>query len=129
MSHTDNKQWDFIGYSSDTGKVLPYYDTDIIKRDFMNQFNTRKGERVMDTDFGFIGWDLLFESNTNEVENLLEADVRRIIVSDPRIQLEEIIISKIDHGYNVRVFLIFPGQFQAEELSIIFDENSRRIRL
>jgi len=34
------------------------FDFDLIKQDILNHFNTKKGERLMNPNFGSIIWDL-----------------------------------------------------------------------
>ena len=54
--HTIKKSQFYIGYST-VDPSLPntkLYDFDLIKQDILNQFNTRKGERVMNPGFGTI---------------------------------------------------------------------------
>ena len=53
----------FRGYSSVGTTFLSSvrYDLDLAKQDLLNNFNTRKGERVMMPTFGSIVWDMLFE--------------------------------------------------------------------
>jgi len=50
----------FKGFSTVNKVKAPYTLTDmaLVKQDLLNEFNTRKGERVMRPNFGSIIWDL-----------------------------------------------------------------------
>ena len=60
FSGTGSSGATYKGFSTVAGvKSNQLYDLDIIKQDLINHFYTRKGERVMNPDFGSIIWDLL----------------------------------------------------------------------
>ena len=76
----------FQGFKSPTvGPVEVLYDAELVQADLLNHFYTMKGERVMDAEYGFIGWDLIFELKTPGVKDRIEQDARRIVQSDPRV--------------------------------------------
>ena len=56
----------FKGFSTVDKNRAPYTltDTNLIKRDLLNHFYTKKGERVMRPNFGSIIWDMLMEPET-----------------------------------------------------------------
>ena len=112
----------FKGFSTPVvGRTETLYDTELVRQDLMNHFNTKKGERAFDADYGFIAWDLLFELEGYNTMNLLEADARRIISLDPRLNLKKIQISRIEYGYQMNIVLHYVVLNTVEELSIVFD--------
>lgn len=113
----------YIGYSTIGSafgsKVLT--DKDLATRDLMNHFYTRKGERVMNPEFGCIVWDMLFEPLDSYTESVIKEDVIRIINSDPRWIFQSLIMEKPDdHTINVRVQLVYDDTGTAEELYLNF---------
>ncbi len=106
------------------GKVL--YDVELVKQDLLNHFNTRKGERIMDVEYGFIGWDLLFELDRPGNVQILEADSRNIVAQDPRLQLLSIQVSKFDYGYQVDLALRYVHLNTVDQLSLTFDNRSQQ---
>lgn len=56
----------YVGYSSigETIGSRSLQDIDIARRDLMNHFNTRKGERVMNPEFGSILPELVLNPMT-----------------------------------------------------------------
>jgi phage baseplate assembly protein W len=99
------------------------YDFDLIKQDFLNHFNTRKGERLMKPEFGTIIWDLLMEPLTERVHDLLLQDVTTICNSDPRVAPLQINVSDYATGYLVEITLQLVGTDQSSNLRLSFDQE------
>jgi phage baseplate assembly protein W len=117
----------FKGFASPiVGKTQVLYDVELVKKDLINHFNTKKGERVMDVDYGFIGWDLLFEVDRPGNAQLLEADARNIVSQDPRLQLLSIQVLNVDYGYRIDMVLRYVQLNSVEELSLVFDNRSQQ---
>ena len=57
-------------------------DYQLVKQDLFNHFNIRKGEKLMQPNFGTIIWDLLFEPLTDEVKNIITDNVDQILNYD-----------------------------------------------
>ena len=68
----------YKGFSTvdETSTSVKLFDHEIIKQDLLNQFNTRKGERVMNPMFGSIIWDLIYEPLTPDVKQLISKPSR-----------------------------------------------------
>ncbi|AQW88762.1 putative baseplate protein [Erwinia phage pEa_SNUABM_50] len=117
----------FKGFASPiVGKTQVLYDVELVKKDLINHFNTRKGERVMDVDYGFIGWDLLFELDRPGNSQLLEADARNIVSQDPRLLLLSIQVQNVEYGYQVNMLLRYVQLETVEELTLVFDNRSQQ---
>jgi phage baseplate assembly protein W len=100
------------------------YDFDVIKQDLMNQFSTKKGERVMNPEFGSIIWNVLFEPFTQDIRNAIDADIKQIIESDPRITSPVINVAEAEYGLLLEVTMTFTGTDQSETLRLTFDKNA-----
>jgi len=100
------------------------YDFDVIKQDLMNQFSTKKGERVMNPEFGSIIWNVLFEPFTQDIRNAIHADIKKIIESDPRITSPVINVAEAEYGLLLEVTMTFTGTDQSETLRLTFDKNA-----
>ena len=79
----------FRGFSTVDKVKAPFSlsDMDLVKRDLLNEFNTRKGERVMRPNFGCIVWELLMNPEDSFTESDIKDDIKRIIDKDTRVQL------------------------------------------
>jgi len=112
----------FRGFSS-IGKKTPnteLYDIDLIKRDLLNHFYTRKGERIMEPEFGTIIWDLLFEPFDDLTRSKVYSEVQRIIKSDPRVEVAEVRVDENEKGIFVDVSLRFKPYDIVDSLYVIF---------
>ena len=113
----------YIGYSSIGQKASSriLVDKDLAKRDLMNHFYTRKGERVVNPEFGSIIWDMLFEPMDSYTERLIQEDVERIINSDPRWNLLGTRLQKPnEHSITVQAQVEYIDTGTAEELFLNF---------
>lgn len=99
------------------------YDYDLIKQDILNHFNTRKGSRVMNPEFGSIIWDLLMEPLTEVNRQLLTKDIERICKFDPRAYPIQININEYDQGYLVEITLRLRNTNETQTLRIAFDQR------
>ena len=96
----------YKGFSTVAGvKSNQLYDMDIIKQDLLNHFYTRKGERVMNPEFGSIIWDLLYEPLDESTKEDIATDCQRIINSDPRVQLMSTNIEEYENGITIRILM------------------------
>ncbi len=73
---------------------------------------------------GFIGWDLIFELDGFDVKNLLEADCRRIVSEDPRLELLSIDVLVGSQLYQINMTLKYVQLELVQDLSIVFDARS-----
>jgi phage baseplate assembly protein W len=113
----------YIGYSSigqkSSSRIL--VDKELAKRDLMNHFYTRKGERVVNPEFGSIIWEMLFEPLDVYTETVIKEDVERIITSDPRWNLLSTRLQKPnEHTINVYAQVEYIDTGTAEELYLNF---------
>lgn len=117
----------FIGFSTQEmqGKRgWSVTDIDLIKRDLLNEFLTRKGERVMMPTFGTIIWDLLFEPFTDNTKSAIIDDVTRIVGHDPRVRLQNVNVSTSVHGILVGIELKYVPFDSVGTFSLNFDRRS-----
>jgi phage baseplate assembly protein W len=101
----------FKGFSTIDKARAPYtlIDKELVKRDLLNHFHTRKGERLMRPQFGSIIWDLLMNPEDDLTEDLVKEDIERIIDTDPRVDLIDTSIFILDHTIRAEVTLTYRG--------------------
>lgn len=104
-------------------------DVELIKRDLINHFYIRKGEKLMRPDFGTIIWDSLFEPFTDSLRELLIDDVTRIVNYDPRIIAESILVDEYEHGILIEARIRYKTTNEAETLRLLFDQDIDRIQV
>jgi len=113
----------FIGFST-VGRIKPPYtliDFDLVKVDLLNHFNTRKGERVMLPEFGTIIYDLLMDPLDDTTKDLIREDVIRIIKSDPRVEMVDLIMTELDRVILLEVELLYLPNGVTETIAIQFN--------
>ena len=96
----------FKGYST-VGKVnvtsTVLYDIELIKRDLLNHFSIKRGEKLENPNFGTtIPW-LLFEPFNETIEKAIEEDVISIFAYDPRVQLNIVEVIKDEDRQSITV--------------------------
>ena len=116
----------FVGYSSvDTSiKQTQYTDLDLINRDLINHFYTRKGERVMMPTFGSIIWDMIFEPMTADNVTLIVDDSTNIVQQDTRVNLQSINLVEYDHGIQLQMNIYYQPLDIVEAFSLDFDRRT-----
>lgn len=115
----------FKGFHSPLkGNTKTLQDIELVKQDLLNHFYTRKGERPMDQDYGFIGWDLIFELQRTSTRTVIENDVRRIIQLEPRVKEISINVEPVQYGFHVTVNLFFVVLETTDVLYMEFDSRS-----
>lgn len=115
--------------SLNTGKKFRLTDIPLVVQDLINVLNIRQGEKVGQPDYGTTIWSYVFEPNIQNVQLALEAEIRRIASSDPRLNVNYVKCFPQDNGILLEVQLsVLPFQ-QTELLSIFFDSNSNNASL
>ena len=118
----------YRGFSTvNRNKKFRVTDVELVKQDLLNHFSIRKGEKLMQPNFGTVIWDLLFEPLTDHLEQLVIDDVKRIVGYDPRVGVKNIGLTTQGNGIQIEIDLIYIPTNQATALSLQFDANSARL--
>lgn len=114
----------YKGFSTiDQTKKFRLTDLDLIKRDLLNHFSIRKGEKLMNPNFGSIVWNILFEPLTEDVKALIVEDIKRVVSYDPRVRVDNVLVNQLDIGLQVQIELIFLPDNYSDVLSLRFDRE------
>jgi len=116
----------YRGYNTvnnNTGKTR-LEDAELIKRDLINHFNIRKGEKLMRPEFGTIIWDVLFEPLSESLRDEIVEDVKNVVSYDPRVVPERILVDEYEHGILIELSISFSTSNQIETLNLRFDQSS-----
>lgn len=103
------------------------YDIDLVKRDLMNHFHTRVGERVMRPEYGCRIWDYLYEQMDNNLRDLIIDEAERICRSDPRVAVQLINVFDFENGIRVEITLDFVGLAVMQNFTVDFERREREI--
>jgi len=99
-------------------------DFELIKRDLANHFNIRRGEKLMNPDFGTIIWEVLFEPMTEEIKDAIVEDVTRVVTYEPRVIVDNILVDEYQSGIIIELRLRYKTTNQADTMRFMFDQNS-----
>ena len=115
----------YKGFSSvdETTAETQLYDFDLIKQDIINHFKTKKGERLMNPEFGSIIWDLLMEPLTDSVRTALKDDVNTICTFDPRVTPIQMDITEYESGFLLELTLLMKKTNESTKMRLAFDQS------
>ncbi len=114
----------YKGFNSNRpGQNFKMYDFDCVRQDLLNQFNTRKGERVMDPTFGTIIRDAIFEPLTESTKNAITEDIREILNKEPRIEPEAVKVDEYSSGILLEITVKYRVTDQRSNIKLSFDRD------
>lgn len=116
----------FVGYSTvvTNSKIQQFADIELIKRDLLNHFYTRRGERVMMPTWGCGIWDLLFEPFDAVTKDAIIYECQQVIESDSRVRWQLINATEFEHGFQVQMDLLYVPYDVIETFSLEFDRRT-----
>lgn len=120
-----------IGYSTvgvfNTSKTLT--GIELAKRDLLNHFGIRKGEKWTNPEFGSNLPYYVFQPLDNATVDLIEQDVMDVVTYDPRFSLLDnaIIVSEDEHYVSVSVGLMYLPTTTSTDLILKFDRESQKL--
>jgi phage baseplate assembly protein W len=116
----------YKGFSTyNRSKKFRLTDFELVKQDLINHFNIRKGEKLMNPDFGTVIWDTLFNPLDQDTVNIIQQDVRRIIAYDPRLAANNVVVTQYDRGIQIQLELTYIPTNQSGTIQFRFDQQSR----
>lgn len=102
-------------------------DYEIVKQDLFNHFNIRKGEKLMNPNFGTSIWDIIFEPFNSEIKEALTEEVRLICSYDPRLVLEQVVVDEYEHGINLSIAVRFLATNEIDKMTLQFNRDSQAL--
>ena len=117
----------YIGFNTiDNPQKFSLTDFELVKRDLQNHFAIRKGEKLMNPEFGTIIWDMLFEPLSDQTKNAIIQDVKKIIANDPRVAAKNVLVTQFDRGIQIEIELIYISTSQIGTIIAKFDQALAR---
>jgi len=116
----------FIGYSTvvTNSKIQQFADIELIKRDLLNHFYTRKGERLMMPTWGCGIWDQLFEPFDDVAKDSIMYQCTQVINADSRVRLQSMNVTEFEHGFQVQMDLLYVPYDVVDTFSLEFDRRT-----
>jgi phage baseplate assembly protein W len=122
---TTKKSQFYKGFSSvdNNSSATELFDFALVKQDIINHFQTRKGERVMNPEFGSSIWDLIMEPLTDGTREEFISDIKRICTSDPRVTPIQMDLTEYEAGYFLELTLLLNNTDQSANMRLQFDQQ------
>lgn len=118
----------YRGFSTvNSSKRFKITDAELVKQDLINHFNIRKGEKLMQPEFGTIVWGLLFEPLTNDLKNAVVADITQIVNYDPRVNVNDVQVTQKEHGLQILISLTYANTNQSDVMFLNFNGNTQKL--
>lgn len=116
----------YNGFSTVDKIRAPYTKTnvDLVKTDLLNELYTRKGERVMRPNYGTTIHDMIMNPLDTFVVQEVEDEIVRIIEKDPRVTLDEIFVTTIDHTIRAQVQLTILPFLDQDTLYVEYQQET-----
>lgn len=102
-------------------------DFELVKQDLINHFYIRKGEKLMNPDFGTIIWNVLYEPLTEDLKSVIVSDITAIARNDPRLSIDNVIVTEFDRGIQIELELRYVQTNQSALLNLQFDGTNNTI--
>ncbi|NJO58804.1 MAG: GPW/gp25 family protein [Richelia sp. RM2_1_2] len=99
-------------------------DIELIKRDILNVFSTRKGERLMYPNLGSVIWELIYDPMDETNKELIITDAVQIIASEPRVELIDTRVIEFEHGIRLEIDVLYRPSNVPGSLEIEFDRRA-----
>lgn len=114
----------YRGFSTiDRNKKFKINDIDLVKRDLINHFSIKKGEKLMQPDFGSIIWNMLFEPMTADVQAAIVDDIKRVANYDPRISVTNVLVNELDNGLQIQLDITYLQSDYSDRLTLNFNTD------
>lgn len=115
----------YRGFST-IGRSRKYRLTDfeLVKQDLINHFYIRKGEKLMNPNFGTIIWNVIYEPLTEDLKSVIVTDINNIASSDPRLSIDNVVVTEYSQGIQVELQLRYVQTNQTNLLNLQFDNQN-----
>ena len=118
----------YRGFSTqESGNKFRLVDFALIKRDLLNHFNTKRGEKLMRPTFGCGIWEYLFEPLTEETRRHVLDEVKVVIDYDPRVNANKVTVSSYDQGIQIELDLSLVHSNQSSSMVLRFEQNQSAV--
>lgn len=119
----------YLGFSTyNRAKKFKLTNFELVRQDLFNHFHIRKGEKLMNPNFGTIIWDMLYEPYTMAVRDAIADDVKRIVSYDPRISVSNLTVIEFTDGIGIEVDLTYVPTNQTTRMTMQFDKSTGSLR-
>lgn len=102
-------------------------DFELVKQDLINHFYIRKGEKLMNPNFGTIIWNIIHEPLTEDLKSVIITDINEIASYDPRLSVDNVIVTEYAQGIQIELDLRYVQSNQSSQLTLQFNGQDKTI--
>lgn len=102
-------------------------DATLVKQDLINHFNIRKGEKLMNPNFGTIIWNVIYDPLTEDLKSIIIADVNQIVSYDPRISVDSVVITEYEQGLQLALTVRYLQTNQTSAMNLQFNNQTKSV--
>ena len=102
-------------------------DFELIKQDLINHFYIRKGEKLMNPDFGTIIWNVVHEPLTEDLKSVIVTDIKTVASYDPRLSIDNVVVTEYAQGIQVELELRYVLTNQTNVMNLQFDNQNNTL--
>jgi phage baseplate assembly protein W len=118
----------YRGFSTvDRTKKFRLTDLELVKQDLTNHFHIRKGEKLMNPNFGTVIWNLIHEPLTDELKSVIIEDVNAIVSYDPRIAVDNVAITEYLQGIQIEIEVRYLLTNQSSQMFLQFNNQTNTL--
>ena len=104
-------------------------DYTLVVRDLTNAFMTKEGEMPGRPDLGTSIWSYVFEPNTSNTRDSIKREIKKIIKTDPRLQLNTIDLTWQDNTIIIELAVVISPNVNVETMYLIFDQQTGQLSI
>lgn len=83
-------------------------DLEALKQDLMNHFAIRRGEKLMNPDFGSNIQLMVMEPLDDSTKQAIINDVTEVVNNDPRLKASSVDLVDFEQGIQINIQMIYP---------------------
>lgn len=112
-----------------TGKKFTMTDIQLVVQDFINALNIPLGSKVGQPGYGTTIWNFIFDPNTVDVQTALEAEIRRLVALDPRLDLNTVKAFPQENGILLEVQVSVTPYNNPLTVEVFFNQQTTKATL
>jgi len=83
-------------------------DLETLKQDLINHFYIKRGEKLMNPNFGSNVPLMVMEQLDDATRQAIVADVKEVIANDPRLVANSVDINDFEQGIQISIQMVYP---------------------
>jgi phage baseplate assembly protein W len=113
----------YRGFSTINNPFGKWRQTDLeaLKQDLTNHFQIRKGEKLMNPEFGSNIPLMVMEPLDERTRDAAISDVKDVVNNDPRLKASAIDLREFDQGMQINIEMIYPEYDATDTINLKFN--------